>query len=112
MPLKIEDTRTLDSPFSLAGLVEEAPDSIVSRAVMKSPAGNVTLFSFAVGEELSAHTAPYDAFVYVLKGRAGIVIGDKKHAVSEGEGIVMPANVRHAVYAEEAFKMLLVMIKG
>ena len=101
-----------NQPFDLSGLAEQAPGSIVSRAVMKSPAGSVTLFSFAEGEELSPHAAPFDAFVYIVDGEAAIEIGEKPHTVKKGEAIVMPANVSHAVRAREAFKMLLVMIKG
>ncbi len=102
----------LSKAFDPASLVEEASGSIVSRAIVKNAAGNVTLFAFAEGEELSTHAAPYDAMVCILSGQAQITIGETKHVVRKGEAIVMPANVPHAVKAGEPFKMMLVMIKG
>lgn len=86
--------------------------SIVSRQLIKSPAGNVTLFAFDEGEGLSEHSAPYDALVQVLEGEAEIVIGGTPYRVSEGKFIIMPANIPHAVKANGRFKMMLVMIRG
>ncbi|MGC8823501.1 MAG: cupin domain-containing protein [Bacteroidales bacterium] len=86
--------------------------SIVSRQLIKSPAGNITLFAFDEGEGLSEHSAPYDAFVQVLEGEAEITIGGISYRVKEGEFIIMPANIPHAVKANGRFKMMLVMIRG
>lgn len=93
-------------------LVDYAADSIVSKTLLDKTAGTITLFAFDAGQKLSEHTAPYDAVVQVLDGRALITIDGKNHQVSAGEIIIMPANVPHAVCAEEKFKMLLTMIRG
>jgi quercetin dioxygenase-like cupin family protein len=99
-------------PFDLAGHVSYAEGSVVSKTLLKKEAGNLTLFSFAQGQGLSEHTAPFDAVVYILDGTARITIGGKTTAVSAGEMIVMPANVPHALHAEEKFKMLLIMVRS
>ena len=91
--------------------VEYAENSIVSKAVVKSKPGNVTLFAFDKGQELSEHTAPFDAIVQVLDGRVEIRIADDIHTLDTGSTIIMPANVPHAVKAVEKFKMLLTMIR-
>lgn len=91
--------------------VEYQNNSIVSKMIIKEEKGNVTLFSFAKGESLSEHTAPFDAMVYVLDGKANITVSGKKYIVNEGEYIIMPAGEPHAVAAEENFKMMLTMIK-
>ena len=95
----------------LALLVEYAADSIVSKTILDKSAGTITLFAFDKGQKLSEHTAPYDAVVQVLDGSARIKIGGEDVRVSDGEIIIMPANVPHAVAAEEKFKMLLTMIR-
>jgi quercetin dioxygenase-like cupin family protein len=97
---------------SLADLVDYQEASIVSKALIKQPAGNVTLFAFDRGEELSEHTSPYDALVYVLDGVAEIIISGQPYLVRAGEMIIMPADEPHALTAVEPFKMLLVMIKS
>jgi quercetin dioxygenase-like cupin family protein len=92
-------------------LVDYSPDSIVSKTIVDKPTGTITLFSFDKGQKLSEHTSPYDAVVQVLDGRASLTIGGQIQQVPAGEIIIMPANVQHAVYAEERFKMLLIMIR-
>jgi len=96
----------------LAELVEYAADSIVSKTILDKPVGTITLFAFDKGQRLSEHTAPYDAVVQVIDGRAKLTIGGKEVSISGGEIIIMPGNVPHAVRAEERFKMLLTMIRA
>jgi len=58
-------------------------------------------------------SAPGDAFVYVSEGEVTITIGDNVPViVTEGNFIVMPANIPHGLVATEKFKMLLVVVKG
>jgi len=96
----------------LKDLIVYQEDAIVSRVLMRKNAGNITLFAFAAGQELSEHTAPYDAFVYILDGKAEITLSGAKYQVVAGEMLIMPAKEPHALYAIEPFKMLLVMIKS
>ena len=96
----------------LAELIEYADDAVVSKTILDKPVGTITLFAFDKGQKLSEHTAPYDAVVQVLDGRAQLTIGGKGVQVSVGEIVIMPANIPHAVTAEDRFKMLLVMIRA
>jgi quercetin dioxygenase-like cupin family protein len=96
----------------LAELIAYSEDSIISKTILDKPAGTVTLFAFDKGQKLSEHTAPYDAIVQVIDGRARIAIASEEKEVSSGEVIIMPGNVPHAVVAEERFKMLLTMIRA
>ncbi|MCF7797435.1 MAG: cupin domain-containing protein [Lentisphaeria bacterium] len=98
--------------YSLAKLVEYAPGSVVSRTIHKSKAGTITLFAFAAGQELSEHSAPYDAWLQVLDGAVKVIIGGEPVQAKDGEIVLLPANVPHAVVAETDFKMALTMIRG
>ena len=100
------------APVPLAGLVEYQEGSVVSRVVLKKPTGNVTVFAFAEGEGLSEHTAPFDALVHVLDGRAEVTVGAQAQEVRAGEFLVLPAGIPHALRAPERFKMMLVMIRS
>ena len=71
----------------------------------------MTLFAFDEGQGLSEHTAPFDALVQVIDGEGEFIIGDKPHKVGEGQLILMPANVPHAVQANKRFKMMLTMLR-
>lgn len=94
----------------MAELVSYQDGSVVSRQITRAEAGNVTLFAFDRDQELSEHTAPFDALVHVLDGEAEIKISDKPFHLKAGEAIIMPANEPHAVKASTRFKMLLTMI--
>ncbi|MHC4645518.1 MAG: cupin domain-containing protein [Planctomycetota bacterium] len=97
---------------NLAGLVEYAQDSIVSKTILDKSVGTITLFAFDKGQRLSEHRAPYDAVVQVIEGKAQLTIGGKDVQVSAGQVVIMPGHVPHAVAAREKFKMLLIMIRA
>jgi quercetin dioxygenase-like cupin family protein len=99
-------------PAVLADLVVYQENSIVSKTLIKKKTGTVTLFAFAQGEELSEHTAPYDAMVYVLDGTVDISISGQPVQLTSGQMVIMPANVPHALKANVPFKMMLTMIRS
>jgi quercetin dioxygenase-like cupin family protein len=86
--------------------------AIVSRQILKAEAGNVTLFAFDAGQELSEHTAPFDALVHLLDGAAEVSISGALFSLRAGEAIILPAGQPHALKATERFKMLLTMIRA
>ena len=83
---------------------------VVSKTLAQNPALSITLFSFDKGEEISTHESDGDAFVTCLDGVGKITIDGVEYLLHEGESIVMPAGHPHAVYGQEAFKMLLVVV--
>jgi quercetin dioxygenase-like cupin family protein len=93
-------------------LVEYSTDSIVSKTLIDTKAGTITLFAFDAGQGLSEHAAPYDAVVQILDGDAVITIGGNAVQANEGNMVVMPAKVPHALQAVNRFKMLLTMIRA
>lgn len=96
----------------LADMVEYSAGGVISKQVLKSDMGNITLFSFDAGQGLSEHSAPFDTIVQILDGEAEVKIDDHPHTLRTGDSIIMPANIKHALYAISRFKMLLTMIKG
>jgi quercetin dioxygenase-like cupin family protein len=94
----------------LKDLVAYQEGSVVSRMLAYKKSGTVTLFAFDAGEGLSEHTAPYDAMLQVLEGDALVTIENEQFSLSEGDLIIMPAGIPHAVHANARFKMMLTMI--
>jgi len=97
--------------FRFPEMVEYSSHGIVSKQVVKTQGGNVTLFSFDAGEGLSEHTSPFNALVQVIEGSAEITIGGNKFMLGEGDSIIMPSSVPHSVHALEKFKMILTMVR-
>ncbi|MCG8696683.1 MAG: cupin domain-containing protein [Bacteroidales bacterium] len=98
--------------YKLKDSVDYAEGSTVSKIIKRDNTGNLTLFAFDKGQNLSEHSAPFDAMVQILDGKAAIYINKTEYILSEGDAIIMPANVPHALEAVEKFKMLLTMIKS
>lgn len=97
---------------NLSTVLDYQERSVVSRVLLKNAGGGITLFAFDKGESLSEHKTPFDAFVTVIEGTTLIGIDGRKHNLSEGDSIVLPANIPHSVDAVTKFKMLLVMLKA
>jgi len=92
-------------------LVAYQAGSVVSREIVKTHTGTVTVFALDKGQGLSDHTAPFDALILVLDGIAEITVGGVPHRLGKDELILLPANVTHALMAVERFKMMMVMIR-
>jgi quercetin dioxygenase-like cupin family protein len=97
--------------LSLAGLITPTPGGIASRVLAKTGGGSVTLFAFDGGEGLSEHSTPFDALALLLEGSLTLTIGDQRVEATPGTIVRMPANVRHAVAATTASRMLLIMLR-
>ena len=98
--------------IDLRTLVDYQAGTIVSRTLEKKSGGTVTLFAFDQGQELSEHSAPFNALLQVLEGQVELMIGGLRISAAEGFSVLMPANIPHAVFAATRFKMLLTMIRN
>jgi len=95
----------------LKDLVNYSDGTVASRMIISRKAGNITIFSFDENEGLSEHTAPFDAVVTILDGECEVWVSGQTYQIKEGDTIIFPANVPHALSAITKFKMSLTMIK-
>lgn len=93
----------------LKDLVEYQPGQVVSKTLVQNDHVSMTLFSFDQGEEISTHASGGDAMVTVLEGMGRFTVGGQVFLLTEGETLIMPKDIPHAVYGEERFKMHLVV---
>ena len=96
--------------LTLKEQVSYQPGQVVSKTLAQNDAVSVTLFAFDKDEEISTHESGGDAFVTCLDGTGRITIDGTQYVLHEGQSIVMPARHPHAVYGQEQFKMLLVVV--
>lgn len=101
----------LSGVFEFNHVVEYSAGAIVSKEILKTDKGTMTLFAIDEGQGISEHSAPFDVLVQIIDGEAQIIISSKEYTVKAGESIIMPANEPHALKALKRFKMLLVMIR-
>jgi len=104
--------KRLMTPRSINDSLSYQEDSVVSRELIHTSTGSVTLFAFDKNQGLSEHTTPYDALVMITDGQAEVTVSGVKHEIKAGDMLLMPASSPHALKAIEPFKMVLIMIKS
>lgn len=93
--------------MKLKDLVEYQKGQVVSKTLVQNEQLSMTIFSFDKGEEISTHASGGDAMVTVLDGTGKFTVGGEVFILNEGETLIMPKDIPHAVYGEERFKMQL-----
>lgn len=93
--------------LQLKDQIEYQPGQVVSKTLVQNDKVSMTIFSFDKGEEISTHAAGGDALVTVLDGTGRFTVGGEVFILNEGETLIMPKDIPHAVYGEEKFKMQL-----
>jgi len=99
-------------PFTYSELVAYQEGTVVSRTLVDSSVGTVTVFAFDNGQRLSTHSAPFDALLQIVEGTGVVTIEETEHILPCPSAIIMPANLPHSVEAREQFKMVLTMIRA
>jgi len=93
-------------------IIKYIPNSVLSRTIIKKTTGNVTVSSFAAGEELAEKISPFDNFIQIIDGAGEITIDEKVYKLKLGQGIIIPAHSKHCFNASEQFKMISTVIKS
>src|ERR1700722_4382946 len=93
-------------------IIEYVPHAVLSKTIIKKTTGNITVSSFALGEELAEKTSPFDNYIQIIDGSAEVIINEKKYKLKLGEGIIIPAHAPHCFNANEQFKMICTIIKS
>ena len=98
--------------ISLTQETQFAPNGIVSRTLLRTPAARVVLFGFAQGQELTEHTSTQHALIQILSGECEFSLSGKGHNLKSGDFLYMPPDAPHAVKATSQFSMLLTLFKS
>jgi quercetin dioxygenase-like cupin family protein len=106
--IEIEKSKVLKTE----SLIGYEPHSVISKTIIKKPAGNITILSFDTGEGLIEKTSPFDTFIQIIDGKAEIVIDGTSNYLITGQTIIIPAHTSNIVKANERFKMISTIIKS
>lgn len=107
----LKKTQRFSSAVMNAGrILDYQSDAVVSKEVLRRDKGTITVFAIWKDQEISEHTTPYEAMVYVIEGEMEITISGKSQVLSDDELIIMPPDEPHALKALQNSKFLLVMI--
>ncbi len=98
--------------YIVVEIIEYVPNAVLSKTIIKKITGNVTILSFAAGEELAEKISPFDNYIQIIDGAAEVIINENKYKLTLGECIIIPAHSRHCFNANEQFKMTSTVIKS
>jgi quercetin dioxygenase-like cupin family protein len=93
-------------------IIEYMHNAVMSKTIINKTTGNITATSFDAGEGLDESVSPFDIYIQIIDGTAEITIGDKKHILDLGEGIIIPARTVHKFHATSQFKMIATTIRS
>lgn len=100
------------SKHAVVELIDYVPQAVVSKTIIKKATGDVTVFSIAEGEAVVEKFIPFDTYLQVIDGTASLLINKRNYLVGKGEGIIIPAHIRHNVVAGARCKMIVTVIKS
>lgn len=108
------DTSEIEKSKShiIVEIIQYIPNAVVSKTIIKKTTGNITASSFDAGEELAEKSSPFDNYIQIIDGTAEIIINEKIHKLTLGQGIIIPAHSRHCFNANVQFKMISTIIKS
>jgi quercetin dioxygenase-like cupin family protein len=93
-------------------IIQYIPNAVLSKTILKKLTGNITVSSFDAGEELAEKISPFDNYIQIIDGTAEIIINEKRHKLTLGQGIIIPAHAKHCFNANVQFKMISTIIKS
>jgi quercetin dioxygenase-like cupin family protein len=86
-------------------------NGILSRTLYNDEHVKILAFGFAAGQELSAHTAPMPAGIYIHSGDARLPLGEDTYDAQAGTLVHMAPRLTHGIFAKTPVIMLLHMYK-
>ena len=114
LPKRLMDYPEIDKEKShiIVEIVQYIPNAVLSKTIIKKTTGNITASSFDAGEESAEKISPFDNYIQIIDGTAEIIINEKTHKLTLGQGIIIPAHTKHCFNANVQFKMISTIIKS
>ena len=112
--IKNNDTNEIEKATAhiIVEIIEYMSNAVVTKTIIKKSTGNISVSSFAAGEEMAEKLSPFETYIQIIDGVAELAINDKVYMLKKGEGIVIPAHTKHHFNANEQFKMISTVIKS
>jgi quercetin dioxygenase-like cupin family protein len=93
-------------------LAKYSPDAVITKTIIRKLTGDITLFSIAAGKSVAERFLPFDSYIQLVHGTASLVVNNIIHLITQGEGIIIPAHIKHHINAGSEFKMIVTVIKS
>jgi glyoxylate utilization-related uncharacterized protein len=98
--------------FRVVEILEYVPHSVISKVIVKKSAGRVTAVSFDCASDQPENISEFDTLIHVIDGNVKIIIDSDLHSLASGDFIVIPANARSKIKANQRFKMITTVLNS
>ncbi|ACJ15966.1 Hypothetical carbohydrate-binding protein [Thermococcus onnurineus NA1] len=89
----------------------ENPHGVDVRKLVAMEKAQIFHITLKPGEALKRHATPVDAFIYVIKGKGIVEVGDERAEVKKGSLVYLPKDVPHTVSNSGSLEMAFLVIK-
>lgn len=96
--------------LNLSEALPVVSESTTSRVLVTNDAMRIVQFTFDAGELLTEHTSPRAVAVQLVSGRMRFTVDGTEHAMDAGDVMYLAPGATHALVAETACRMTLVMV--
>jgi len=85
--------------------------AIVSKTLLKSQGGNISIFAIDAGQQISEHAAPFDVVVAAFEGEIDFSVSGTVYTLTAGQWLTVPANAPHGLICKKSAKIVITMFK-
>jgi quercetin dioxygenase-like cupin family protein len=97
--------------FNLADELEYISNSIVAKNITVENNCIIQAFVFDYGKVQPYESSPFSRFIYIIEGKAEVVVNDNSTFMQKGDSILIPGHSTSSIEANHKFKMICTTIK-
>lgn len=98
--------------FNLLNLLYYSSNTIGVKNIVVKNTCIIQVFAFAFGKVQLYEKSPFSRFIYIIEGKAEIVINNNSTFMQTGDSILIPGTVNSSIEANLPFKMICTTIKN
>ncbi|MFD2726487.1 cupin domain-containing protein [Hyunsoonleella rubra] len=98
--------------FNLSDIVQCSSNNIVVKNILVRNACVIQVLLFDFGKVQVYKKSPFSRFIYIIEGKAEVVINNNSTFMQKGDSILIPGTVNSSIEANQPFKMICATIKN
>ncbi|WP_340066852.1 cupin [Ascidiimonas aurantiaca] len=98
--------------FNLTDALDYSSNAIMVKNIKVENNCMIQVFVFDYGKVQSYEKSPFLRFIYIIEGKAEVVINNNSSFMQKGDSILIPGHAKSSIEANHKFKMICTTIKS
>lgn len=98
--------------FIITEMNDYVPNSVFMKSILKKTTGDVNAIFIDKGSKIVENLSRFDHLIQLIEGKATIQIEENVFNLTSGQSIIIPANSKTIIKADERIKMISTIIKS